>query len=730
MSESTFADKYRPERFSEVFGQESVVTCLSGLIQRGQIGRHVLLHGSVGSGKTSLARLYARALNCEAPEQDGSPCCKRCITCSPCETPSADGAPCGRCPPCKKRRGKTIAGFHEYNVSRRGGELAQVRAWAADLNQDETEFNYRVLFFDEAQVLTREACDALLDHVERPARRVLFFFATTEVERVREALRSRLFDLMIRPLPLPAATTFLRFYAEKQRVDCEPGALALLAGLRKGYPRDLLLGLDRVYERGNSRLTVRQVRDAFDIDQTEMLVAYFRALADGDLTQQTELLFGWRESAADRIRWIKAFLISLYYNNIQYRRVVVDGLIEAIPESARTTILDGFCQRLGLARHAELEPAWRRMLEFWPVSATEADETALGLRVALFHRLVNAGLTDASEGDRPHRHASAPNPPARDVFPTVMASSGFGPPVAFPPCPGADVEAPGFVTVADVRQIINRASFLIQEHRVFFNIACEIRPVQFGVRDQDDGIALIAAFPEDLARQAAAWGGEHFASLTLLERDALGLVGRVVVYVPRPTPFRPTEVDCLARAEAWARDWRGAEIENDSALLFEAAAADEAAALAFHWTSARTLCGGLDPDLEVWDPASAGCRPLGKMLKVKPRKSLGPVFGHPLVSATGLLSDPAIAAACRNRLEPISAFDDRAWTRIVTGWEREEFEERSATREERERELADMWRKASTDATASRAALEACLEQWPADPRARRRRWRGWWGRG
>ena len=729
MTESNFADKYRPERFREVFGQESVVTCLSSLIQRGQVGRHILLHGSVGSGKTSLAQLYARALNCDDPDDDGSPCLERCVSCRPCDTPRIDGWPCGDCKPCKRRNGQEIAGFFKYNVSKDGGGREAVAKWTEGRARTPSDCRYQILFFDEAQALTPQACDALLDSVERPAERVLFFFATTEVERIREALRSRLFDLLVRPLPASAAVAFLRNYAEMEGVAYEPGSLELLAGLRKGYPRDLLLGLDRVYDRDSSRLTIQQVRDAFDVDQTEILVAYFQAPADGDLARQTEVVFGWREGAADRIRWIQAFLTSLYHNNILYRRLVVDGLIEAIPESARTPILDRFCSRLGLTRHAELEPAWLRMMEFWPIQAAEADETALNLRLTLFHRKVNDGLDGASdESVRGLPIPVTPQAQPRRSVPTVAASSGFGPPPAFPACPHA-AEAPGFLTAADVRRIINSASFLIQEHGIVLNVACEVRPERFGVKNQAAVIALIAAFRDELARQIVEWGGGLFASLTLIERDGHSLVGRVVAHVPRPSATSPTDVDCVARAGAWARTWRREGENGDGAVKIEVAPAEGSAALAFHWTSALGLCAGLDPDLQVWDPGSKSCRPLRKLLRIKSGRGVGPIIGHTLVSASGLLSDSAVAEACRNRLEPLSAYDDRAWTRITSGWERDEFEERRRTREERDTEIAAIHQTPGLEGSEFRAALEERLDRWPTDPRARRRRWRGWWGR-
>jgi DNA polymerase-3 subunit gamma/tau len=121
-----------------------------------------------------------------------------------------------------------------------------------------------------------------LKDVEEAKPGVIFCFATTEFNRIRRALQSRLAHLEVRPLSASDAISFLKIAADKEGIEYEPSALALLAGLKQGYPRDLLIGLEQVYEPGSGPLTTKQVREVFDVDHTQVLVEYFLALADGD----------------------------------------------------------------------------------------------------------------------------------------------------------------------------------------------------------------------------------------------------------------------------------------------------------------------------------------------------------------------------------------------------------------------------------------------------------------
>lgn len=677
------ADKYRPRQFKDVWGQDAVVKQLSALA-RARRGSHLLLTGSYGSGKTSLIRIFARALNCEQLTEDGSPC-ERCLSCS--------GAS-GDC-------------LIEYDVPGSGGDKDAIRAWADLHHREPTGTKWKILFLDEAHALKPTAVDSLLKDVEEPRTGVLFAFATTEPWELKPTLRSRTLPLEVRPLSVPDGVDFLESIAAREGISYDRDALLLLACVKQGHPRDLLNGLGQVAGLGVG-VTVEAVKSLFAIHDAESLIEYLLALGRGDGIGQIAAMGRWRELLSSKIQGVQTLLTSIYYNELLGRNIVIDALLDTLTND-RAVIIAAFCSRLGVAGPSELIPYWNVMLDFWSRSRA-TDEEAARLQLCLFEDLVNRRLQQealdpvVARGARSRRVSSSP--PVQAVIAAPVSEIELA-------CSGDQYLGP-----AHVRQIVNRASFFVQQHGHAFNAAFTIYPSWRARSSETGAIAAIEQFREQLS---ATWGlaGAPITSIATYERDAGGVLGRLVAHVP-------ALVDGLAAEEALIGWCEGLQSDNQEDLLVRLEAhqgAPDARAMRFHWNSVLMLCAGAQDG----EGAFGDARRLLDDLRVPThmRRQTGPIR-HPVMEFSGALSSVSVESARAIGMEFLSAFDARAWLWIRKGWERSEHFDRQREIAERRRKLSDIER-LWVESDRRRNEIEKLEATWRHGPESRPRRWRGWW---
>jgi hypothetical protein len=485
-------------------------------------------------------------------------------------------------------------GCHEYDTSGTGGHKDAVHAWVVAHNVPPRGHRWNVLFLDEAQALTRRAADAILKMVEEPARGVIFCFATTEFERIRPALRSRLIGFEIKPLSPAEGIRLLEHCARAEGIDYDPGALELLSGLSQGYARDLLNGLEQVCDPSGRPISVARVRDVFDVDHTDFLLAYVGALAAGNPAAQNQAWLSWHESAAAKLSWLKALLTAFYYNDVLGQALIVDALIASILPAERAPILAAFQDRLGVTSATALAPYWRAMMTRM-AETVGADETALELRVALFHDFVNRELPSLESGTRSTSVQQLSVTGAASLAANKSSSSkiAFGGENRFP-------------TFDDVRSVIAAASYLAQEHGRLFNAHITLEPALVGVESEAEAVAPVATFCEELESHVASWSSEPFAFLSLLERDldrGGQVAGRILVHLPEPTETGRS-VDAGARVVEWAQRWRRETwLAGYDAVVVQTPTTEKARQLTFHWEKVLDLCAGLPEEVVAWDPA-------------------------------------------------------------------------------------------------------------------------------
>jgi len=222
------ARKYRPQTFGELIGQDAMVQTLGNAIRRGRLAHAFLLTGVRGVGKTSTARLIAKALNCIGPDGEGGP--------------TID--PCGVCEPCRAiAEGRHIDVIEMDAASHTGvddvREIIDASRYAA------VSARYKIYIIDEVHMLSKNAFNALLKTLEEPPEHVKFLFATTEVNKVPVTVLSRCQRFDLRRIPSDKLGAHFAAVAQAEGVEAEPEALALIARAAEGSARDGLSILDQ-----------------------------------------------------------------------------------------------------------------------------------------------------------------------------------------------------------------------------------------------------------------------------------------------------------------------------------------------------------------------------------------------------------------------------------------------------------------------------------------------------
>lgn len=276
------ARKYRPAAFADLVGQEALVRTLKNAIETGRVAQAYMLTGIRGVGKTTSARIIARALNCVGPDGKGG----------------MTANPCGVCEHCRAIAEDRHVDVIEMNAASNRG-IDNIREIIETTRYNPTSARFKIYIIDEVHMLTNEAFNALLKTLEEPPERVKFIFATTEIRKVPTTVLSRCQRFDLRRVEPELLTVHFKNIVQKENVEAEDEALRLIAKAADGSVRDGLSLLDQAIAHGGGKVTAEFVRAMIGLADRAAIVDLFEALMKGDIHAALDLFNRQYVSGAD-----------------------------------------------------------------------------------------------------------------------------------------------------------------------------------------------------------------------------------------------------------------------------------------------------------------------------------------------------------------------------------------------------------------------------------------------
>lgn len=269
MSYQALYRKFRPQEFEDVKGQEHIVTTLRNQIKANRIGHAYLFCGTRGTGKTTIAKIFAKAVNCENP---------------------VDGSPCGECASCKAIASGASMNVIEIDAASNNG-VDNIRQISEEVAYRPTEGKYKVYIIDEVHMLSIGAFNALLKTLEEPPSYVIFILATTEFHKIPNTILSRCQKYNFRHIAGTVIEDRLQELMKQEQVEVEEKALRYIAKLADGSMRDALSLLDQciAFHLGEA-LTYENVLEVLGAVDTEVFSKFLQSILAGDVIAGVKLL--------------------------------------------------------------------------------------------------------------------------------------------------------------------------------------------------------------------------------------------------------------------------------------------------------------------------------------------------------------------------------------------------------------------------------------------------------
>ena len=304
------ARKYRPQTFSEVVNQEHVKTTLENAIAQNRIAHGYIFSGQRGTGKTTVARILARCLNCI-------------------KGPTA--SPCGECASCREiTAGGTVDVIEIDAASNRG--INEMRELRENVRYQPARDRYKIFIIDEAHQITNEAFNALLKTIEEPPEWAVFVLCTTEAHKIPATIASRCQHFSFRSVDFEDLTARMAWICQQEGIEADAEALAVLAAAGEGSVRDSLSALDQAIACCGAKLNAADVRALLGAFSTESLETVAEALLAGDARRMLEVVDELERNGHNLQHFSRE--LSRYIRNLLVARIAgADGAARLIAAS-------------------------------------------------------------------------------------------------------------------------------------------------------------------------------------------------------------------------------------------------------------------------------------------------------------------------------------------------------------------------------------------------------------
>lgn len=400
MSYQVIARKYRPQTFDDVVGQRLVTDTLKNAIQTDRVAHGYIFSGARGVGKTTTARILAKAVNCFA---------------GPTATPD------GTCPSCLEIAAGNSVDVQEIDAASNRG-IDEIRELRDSVRYLPARDRYKIFIIDEAHMLTTEAFNALLKTLEEPPPRSLFMLATTEAHKLPATIQSRCQHFAFRLLDYGEIYDRLRAIVDMEKVDADEGAVATLAQAAEGSMRDGLSLLDQVIAACAGHLDEKRVRQALGVVPAELLADVLRSTAAADSRQVLERV-GQLSSEGYELAHFCGELTRFVRDLMIARSCGAESALIQIPSDQRQTVgeLAGLFSEEDLLRFFNILLRAESEMRYALVPRFHLELSLMKMVHARRLASLEAVLNGLGGGELPAKAVAAPRP-AVDAAPARVSS--------------------------------------------------------------------------------------------------------------------------------------------------------------------------------------------------------------------------------------------------------------------------------------------------------------------